>query len=319
MSNDLALFPGVKLTRTALQLNRRICYEAWKQVMATLRVMGGSVQWWIGDGLNEGEKAYGEKYADAVDENEADTWMNYSWVSRSVEISRRREILSFNHHQEVARLEPAEQEYWLSQAEPLPGETKPRLSVHELRAAIRGAKLLTAQNGIPVGTYRVIYADPPWKYADELIEGYGAAEHHYPTMTLDELSAMKMPKIADHAVLFMWATSPILPDALKLIEAWDFKYKASFVWDKVKHNYGHYNSVRHELLLIATKGSCTPEVPDLFDSVQVIERAEHSRKPEEFRQMIDHLYPPKEQIDRIELFRRGAAIPKWATWGNEAK
>ena len=67
---------------------------------------------------------------------------------------------------------------------------------------------------------------------------------------------------APDAVLFLWVPSPLLADGWPLIAAWGFTYKASFVWDKVKHNYGHYNSVRHELLLIAPRGSCLPENHD---------------------------------------------------------
>ena len=162
--------------------------------------------------------------------------------------------------------------------------------------------------------YRVIYADPPWSYNDKQnIEVLGGAEKHYTTMPLDEICALPIPS-ADNAVLFMWATSPLLEDSFKVINAWGFKYKSSFVWDKIAHNMGHYNSVRHEFLLIATKGSCTPDVPRLFDSVVSIERTEHSRKPKEFRDMIDTLYPYGE---RLELFAREAP-EGWDVWGNMA-
>ena len=162
--------------------------------------------------------------------------------------------------------------------------------------------------------YRVIYADPPWSYNDKQnIEVLGGAEKHYTTMPLDEICALPIPS-ADNAVLFMWVTSPLLEDSFKVINAWGFKYKSSFVWDKIAHNMGHYNSVRHEMLLIATRGSCTPDVPKLFDSVVSIERTEHSRKPKEFRDMIDTLYPYGE---RLELFAREAP-EGWDVWGNMA-
>lgn len=175
---------------------------------------------------------------------------------------------------------------------------------------------------LPSGKYRVIYADPPWKYDDaqavkgDYGTGTGAANSHYPSMTIGELKALAVNDLAaDDSVLFLWATCPLLEDALGLCAAWGFKYKAQFVWDKVKHNMGHYNSVRHELLLICTKGSATPEVSKLFDSVQSIERTEHSRKPEEFREIIDTLYPSG---SRIELFCRGLAPDGWAAWGGES-
>ena len=162
--------------------------------------------------------------------------------------------------------------------------------------------------------YRVIYADPPWSYNDKQnVEVLGGAEKHYLTMPLQDICDLPVPS-ADNAVLFIWVTSPLLEDVFKVIKSWGFKYKSSFVWDKVAHNMGHYNSVRHEFLLIATKGSCTPDVQKLYDSVVSIERTEHSRKPKEFRDMIDTLYP---YGDRLELFAREA--PKgWDVWGNMA-
>lgn len=160
--------------------------------------------------------------------------------------------------------------------------------------------------------YRVIYADPPWSYNDKQnIEVLGGAEKHYTTMPLKDICELPVPS-ADNAVLFIWVTSPMLEDVFKVIKAWGFIYKSSFVWDKVAHNMGHYNSVRHELLLICTKGSCTPDIPKLFDSVVSIERTEHSRKPKEFRDMIDTLYP---NGNRLEMFAREAP-EGWDVWGN---
>lgn len=167
----------------------------------------------------------------------------------------------------------------------------------------------------PEGKYRVIYADPPWEYADSGLTDYGPAERHYPTMNIPDLCKLPIKDLAeDNAILFLWTTSPLLEDAFKIIKAWGFKYKTSFIWDKVKHNHGHYNSVRHEFLLICTRGSCTPDVKELFDSVQSIERSsKHSEKPEEFRQIIDTLYTHGK---KIELFAR-KEVEGWKAWGNE--
>jgi N6-adenosine-specific RNA methylase IME4 len=168
----------------------------------------------------------------------------------------------------------------------------------------------------PKGKYRVIYADPPWQYGDERAGGnHGGAVDHYNTMGINELKNMPIVSLAeDNAVLFLWATAPLLPEALELINAWGFKYKTNFIWDKVKHNMGHYNSVRHELLLIATKGSCTPDNVQLFDSVQSIKRTDrHSEKPEEFRKIIDTLYT---YGNKLEMFAR-KQVEGWEVFGNE--
>jgi len=175
---------------------------------------------------------------------------------------------------------------------------------------------------LPSGKYRVIYADPPWSYNDSLAiskkglnESYGPADAHYPQMSITELCAMQITDIAaDDSVLFLWTTSPLLEDAFRIIKAWGFAYKTSFVWDKIKHNMGHYNSVRHEFLLICTRGSCTPDAKKLFDSVQTIERSKmHSEKPGEFRKIIETLYTHGE---KLELFGR-KKHQGWTMHGNE--
>lgn len=171
-----------------------------------------------------------------------------------------------------------------------------------------------AETPAMIGKYRVIYADPPWKYNDKLVDGYGPAEFHYPTMSIEELCLLPVKELAeDNAVLFLWVTSPLLEDAFRVIRAWGFEYKTSFVWDKVKHNMGHYNSVRHEFLLVCVRGSCTPDNMRLYDSVQSIERTEHSTKPEEFRNIIDDIY---QRGSKIELFAR-RTVEGWEAWGNE--
>jgi len=185
--------------------------------------------------------------------------------------------------------------------------------IRKIWGHVKSRSLASTIPPLPEGKYRVIYADPPWKYNDELIEGYGAAEHHYRTMTIEELCEMPLPDTEENAVLFLWTTSPLLEDAFEVVNAWGFEYKTSFIWDKVLHNYGHYNSVRHEMLLVCTKGSCLPDDPTLHDSVQEIKRKEHSEKPEEFRDIIDALYT---HGNKVELFAR-KRVQGWTPWGDE--
>ena len=165
--------------------------------------------------------------------------------------------------------------------------------------------------------FRVIYADPCWSYNDKQeTPMLGGASKHYETMTINQLAELPVNTITEKdAVLFLWVTSPLLEECFEVIKAWGFKYKTSFVWDKVKHNMGHYNSVRHELLLVATKGSCTPDKKKLYDSVQSIERNDrHSEKPKEFMDIIDDIY---EYGDRLEMFARDAKKENWYVWGDE--
>ena len=166
-------------------------------------------------------------------------------------------------------------------------------------------------------TFRVIYADPAWNYNDKQDSPQlGGAAKHYDTMSVKELSELPVNKISErNSVLFLWVTSPLLEDAFKVISAWGFKYKTSFIWDKIKHNMGHYNSVRHEILLVCTKGSCTPDNKKLYDSVQSIERNNnHSEKPIEFLNIIDDLY---NYGNKLEMFCRTIKKDNWYGWGNE--
>jgi N6-adenosine-specific RNA methylase IME4 len=170
------------------------------------------------------------------------------------------------------------------------------------RTQIASAAIASGVTINPSDKYRIIYADPPWSYGNTQPDYHTEQRDHYPVMELPDICALPVSDwIEDDAVLFLWATSPILEECFQVIRAWGFNYKASFVWDKIKHNMGHYNSVRHELLLICTRGSCQPDTRQLFDSVQNIERGEHSEKPVEFYDIIETLYT---RGRRLEIFAR---------------
>jgi site-specific DNA-methyltransferase (adenine-specific) len=207
---------------------------------------------------------------------------------------------------------------WEKQKEVLKKASEDHLSVRQTRDLVKAIK--KEEEPIiefPDNKYQVIYADPAWKYNDTCengaIQSRGVDNIYKKTMSIDELCELKVKDLSqDNAVLFIWVTSPFLEDVFTVINAWGFKYKASFVWDKIKHNMGHYNSVRHEILLVCTKGSCTPDNLKLYDSVQSIERKEHSEKPHEFYEIIETLYNGK----KIELFARNTRSG-WDSWGNE--
>jgi len=162
--------------------------------------------------------------------------------------------------------------------------------------------------------YRIIYADPPWKYGNAMPEYVTEPQDYYLLMNTEDICAMPIKDITEKdAVLFLWSTSPHLPEALEVAKAWGFTYKTTFIWDKIKHNMGHYNSVRHEILLVCTKGACTPDVKRLFDSVVSEERTEHSKKPNVFREIIETIYT---YGNKIELFARESP-EGWDVFGNQ--
>lgn len=318
MSLELATIDQYcELDKTSLKFKRDISQEEWIYVFKSLKMVEGCVQFWIGDCLAYRQQKWG-MYDDIAEDTGMDkkTLWEYKNVSENIKPSARAEQLSYTHHREVASLPPDKQEIFLNKA------IEEKLSVRELREVIKNDRSINEIPPLPSGKYRVIYADPPWKYSDEQnTPMLGGAVKHYPLMSIDQIintrdsNGRLISDIIDNdAVLFIWVTSPILDECFQVIEAWRFEYKTSFVWDKVHHNMGHYNSVRHELLLVCTRGSCTPDNIKLFDSVQVIEKTDkHSEKPQEFRNIIETLYTKGR---KIELFAR-SKHSGWDAWGNE--
>jgi len=159
------------------------------------------------------------------------------------------------------------------------------------------------------GFYNIVYADPAWNYISEETLGY-------PTMSLDEIKAMPVNKIAaEDAVLFMWCSASLIADALKVIEAWGFNYKTHAIWNKQRNGQGVYFRIEHELLMVATRG-VVPEVPyhAREKSVFTDPVGAPSEKPKRIRDVIDNMYP---ELKKIELFCRGEPANGWDGWGNE--
>jgi hypothetical protein len=123
----------VSLTRVSWSAPADLDLAEWVEQGHRIGMMGRSAGWWIGDWLRYGNAKYGEKYARAmkITGYDAQTLMNMVWVSSRVEISRRRENLSWSHHAEAAPLDLLTQERLLNHAE------AERLSVRDLREVIR--------------------------------------------------------------------------------------------------------------------------------------------------------------------------------------
>lgn len=172
----------------------------------------------------------------------------------------------------------------------------------------------TASSSPGGGTlYPVLLADPPWRY-EHAVSTSREIEKQYPTMALDEIKALKVPA-SDSAVLYLWATSPKLAEALEVMEAWQFVYKTCLVWVKDRIGMGYWVRQRHELLLIGVRGDMPPPPPEARpDSVIEAPRLEHSSKPPCVLGLVERAFPG---IPKIELFAR-QQHPGWASWGHEA-
>lgn len=140
-------------------------------------------------------------------------------------------------------------------------------------------------------------------------------------MRLEELTALPVSDLADiDCALFLWATFPQLPDALRLIRAWGFSYKTvAFVWLKTNrkartwfYGLGFWTRSNAEICLLATKGHPKRQAANIHQLiVSPVER--HSKKPDEAR---DRIVALMGDLPRIELFAR-QETPGWEVWGNE--
>ena len=173
--------------------------------------------------------------------------------------------------------------------------------------------------------YQIIYADPPWSYSDTQKSGgnaYFGASVRYTTMNNKDICKLPICNLADNnCTLFMWATSPLLPEALATIKDWGFKYKTiGFVWNKQTKNginisnMGRWTMGNVEICLIAVKGKPHRIVKNIKQLVSA-ERKRHSEKPEEVRKRIVELMG---DLPRIELFAR-QKTEGWDVWGNEVE
>ena len=172
--------------------------------------------------------------------------------------------------------------------------------------------------------YEIIYCDPPWDYKGQTQHNgkggkdTGGALSHYSTMKLKDLKKLDIPSIcAENCLMFMWATSPHLDQAIELLKHWGFSWATiGFVWDKKKVNPGFYTMSQCEIVLIGKRGKIPkPRGARNIRQLIRIERGKHSEKPNEVRIRIDKMFPTQK---KIELFAR-TTYNDWHVWGNEVK
>lgn len=167
--------------------------------------------------------------------------------------------------------------------------------------------------------YQIIYADPPWRYDQKGLQG--AAEKHYSTMSLEDICKLPVGSIsAKDSILFLWATFPQLPAALRVISAWGFKYKTvAFLWLKKNRKadswffgLGFWTRGNAEVCLLATRGHPKRQSSKIHQFI-ISPIEAHSKKPDIVRDKIVELAG---DVPRIDLFAR-QTTPGWDVWGNE--
>ena len=183
----------------------------------------------------------------------------------------------------------------------------------------------------PAEKFSIIYADPPWTFRTWSAEGKGRSpENHYGCMSLADIRALPVADIAaDNCALFLWVTDPLLPEGLRLMEAWGFKYKTvAFHWAKMSKSappslwtkadfftgLGYWTRANPELCLLGTKGK-PKRVSKNVKRLVISPRREHSRKPDE---VADRIVQLMGDLPRIELFARRSR-QGWSIWGNDTE
>uniref|UniRef100_A0A6M3JM90 Putative methyltransferase n=3 Tax=viral metagenome TaxID=1070528 RepID=A0A6M3JM90_9ZZZZ len=178
----------------------------------------------------------------------------------------------------------------------------------------------------PDKKYQIILADPPWSYRNKKVFskfknklGYvdGGCLNKYPTMSLDEICNLPLGDIADkNSVLFLWATVPLLPEAFQVLTAWGFKYKTMLTWRKIMSlGMGFWFRGQCEHLILGIKGKIPAFRLQESNFIQC-KVLRHSKKPHEFRQLIERATQKMTLQNRIELFAR-QKTDGWDVWGNE--
>ena len=174
------------------------------------------------------------------------------------------------------------------------------------------------------GGFQTVLADPPWRFANRT--GKVAPEHRrldrYSTMELDDICALPVDDVtAKNAHLYLWVPNALLPEGLKVMEAWGFRYVSNIVWAKRRKDGGpdgrgvgfYFRNVT-ELLLFGVKGSMRTLAP-ARSQVNMIEtrKREHSRKPDEQYPLIEACSPGP----YLEMFARRARFG-WDYWGDQS-
>ena len=168
-------------------------------------------------------------------------------------------------------------------------------------------------------SFDLIMADPPWRF--DLRSDLGeakSAQAKYACQDLDWIKSLPVLDLASaDSLLWLYATNPMLPQALETMRAWGFTFKTAGTWikttvhGKIAFGTGYILRSASEPFLIGTRGEpkTAKNVRSAFHGLA----REHSRKPEEGYREAERLIP---NARRLELFSR-TNRPGWTVWGNE--
>jgi len=173
------------------------------------------------------------------------------------------------------------------------------------------------------GQFSTILADPPWQFQNRT--GKMAPEHkrlaRYSTLTLSDIKEIPVADVAAPAShLYLWVPNALLAEGLSVMGAWGFTYKSNIVWHKIRKDGGpdgrgvgfYFRNVT-ELVLFGVRGSMRTLPPGRTQvNFLATQKREHSRKPDEFYDIVESCSPGP----YLELFARHRR-EGWENWGNE--
>lgn len=187
------------------------------------------------------------------------------------------------------------------------------LKLAKLESKARLAAELRAKP-LPVasGRFDIIVADPPWAYEKRADDITGRGRISYPSMPTDAICALPVAARSEEScILWLWTTNAFMRDALRVVDAWDFAEKTILTWVKDRMGLGDWLRGQTEHCILAVRGrplvQLTNETTVLRGPVR-----EHSRKPDEFFELVDRLCPGT----KLEMFAREARSG-WVAWGAE--
>lgn len=203
-------------------------------------------------------------------------------------------------------------------------------SVSETSAGL-GAEVTSAKGEFSLelprvrGGFRTILADPPWRFNNRT--GKVAPEHkrldRYDTMSLEEICDLPVGSVAaEKSHLYLWVPNALVPEGIKVMESWGYRYVSMLVWHKVRKDGGsdgrgvgfYFRNVT-EPILFGVKGKNNRTLQPGRRQVNLLatRKREHSRKPDEIYEIIEACSPGP----YLEMFAR---YPRkgWKSWGNEA-
>ncbi len=165
---------------------------------------------------------------------------------------------------------------------------------------------------LPEGPFRVIVVDPPWDYAKRKADPTQRGALPYASMSLEDIQLLPVPELShDDCILWLWTTNAHMPHAFGIAESWGFKHKTILTWLKDRLGTGDWLRGKTEHCLMCVKGKPTVTLTNQTTAIHGPVR-EHSRKPDEFYELVNRLCPGS----KVELFAR-TQRQGWASHGAE--